>query len=283
MARKRMIDPSIWTSESFGSLSNLGKILFIGIISNADDEGRFKGSPTYLKAIILPYGNETTEAISDALEELEQEKIITIYTVEDTLYGVLPKWNLYQTISRPYPSKIPHPPELVINKEVVPEPTNNSGTTQEPFNEHSLNDHEQLNDRSTIKEKKIKQVKTPANKNSLADMKSIAKHYQDQINASSRCTNEARLKIFARLKTYDMKSLVLAIDKFSSDPWWMEHNSGRGISWFFKNDDRIDQFLNLGKSKQESPSSVVGIPNASAYLEDNEREAMYGSQNATSS
>ena len=43
MARKRMIDPNIWDSEDFSKLSILGRLLFIGMFSNADDEGRGKG------------------------------------------------------------------------------------------------------------------------------------------------------------------------------------------------------------------------------------------------
>ena len=35
MARKRMIDPSIWQSEDFGKLSTLAKIVFIGLFSLA--------------------------------------------------------------------------------------------------------------------------------------------------------------------------------------------------------------------------------------------------------
>lgn len=42
MARKRMIDPSIWINEDFGTLSNLAKLVFIGLFSLADDEGRRK-------------------------------------------------------------------------------------------------------------------------------------------------------------------------------------------------------------------------------------------------
>ena len=40
MARKRMIDPGIWQSEDFAKMSTLGKLVFIGLFSNADDEGR---------------------------------------------------------------------------------------------------------------------------------------------------------------------------------------------------------------------------------------------------
>ena len=40
MARKRMIDPAIWQSQDFSRLSMLAKLVFIGLFSYADDEGR---------------------------------------------------------------------------------------------------------------------------------------------------------------------------------------------------------------------------------------------------
>lgn len=54
MARKRMIDPNIWDSEDFGKLSDLSKLVFIGLFSLADDEGRGRCNPGYLKSKLFP-------------------------------------------------------------------------------------------------------------------------------------------------------------------------------------------------------------------------------------
>ena len=51
MARKRMIDPNIWQSEDFNSLSLMGRLLFIGMFSNADDEGRGIANPVFLRHV----------------------------------------------------------------------------------------------------------------------------------------------------------------------------------------------------------------------------------------
>ena len=42
-----MIDPNIWQSEDFSKLSTLGKLVFIGLFSLADDEGRGRSNPVY--------------------------------------------------------------------------------------------------------------------------------------------------------------------------------------------------------------------------------------------
>lgn len=69
--------------------------------------------------------------------------------------------------------------------------------------------------------------------------------YKQNINLNSKLTTSAKQKIITRLKTYSEEDLLSAITNFSSSPWWMENNSGRGIAWFFNSDDRIEQFLNL--------------------------------------
>ena len=50
-----MIVPEIWQSESFAQLSILAKLVFIGLFSNADDEGRGIANPVYIKSILFPY------------------------------------------------------------------------------------------------------------------------------------------------------------------------------------------------------------------------------------
>ena len=58
MARKRMIDPSIWINEDFGTLSSLADLVFIGLFSIADDEGRCKASLASIKAVRFPYKDD---------------------------------------------------------------------------------------------------------------------------------------------------------------------------------------------------------------------------------
>jgi hypothetical protein len=111
VARKRMIDPSIWTSESFGMLSKLAKILMIGCISSSDDEGRLRASAPYLRASIFPYGDESAEEIEAALGEIAEQKTLVLYEHEGVRYGHFPKWSQYQTINRPKGSQLPQPPE----------------------------------------------------------------------------------------------------------------------------------------------------------------------------
>ncbi|GAI90307.1 unnamed protein product [marine sediment metagenome] len=62
---RRMITPDIWFNEKVASLPDAGRLLFIGIFSNADDDGRLKASARFLKAHIFPYDDKTTGLVKE--------------------------------------------------------------------------------------------------------------------------------------------------------------------------------------------------------------------------
>lgn len=109
MARKRMVDPNIWDSEDFGRLSLLAMVLFMGLFSNADDEGRGRSNPTYLKSLILPYKEDLRSAdIEKALLEISTNMSVVFYSCNGNSYYWLYNWNKFQKIDRPTPSKLPN-------------------------------------------------------------------------------------------------------------------------------------------------------------------------------
>lgn len=129
MARKRQIDPGIWTSEHFINLSqgvnDLGaRQLFIGMVSNADDERRLKASPAYLKMIIFPGDDFTPDQILEWRKRIEKEKFCVVYAVNGTEYAQIAEesdFDMHQYVNKPLPSKIPPPPNGA-----VPEPSRNN-------------------------------------------------------------------------------------------------------------------------------------------------------------
>jgi len=109
-----MIDPGIWQSEQIASLTRDQRLLFIGMVSNADDEGRLKGSGRFLKMAIFP-GDEdiasaTAEGWRDAIANATDgngQAPIRLYSVNDVEYIDLPNWKTYQKIDKPSPSHLP--------------------------------------------------------------------------------------------------------------------------------------------------------------------------------
>ena len=115
MARKRMISPEIWESDSFSSLSDFAKLVFIGLISNADDEGKGSAKPANVRSKLFP--NDEDRRVTDikkALSEIGCKMSITFYEVSGNSYYILTKWSKWQKIDRPTPSKLPNPPQSTV-------------------------------------------------------------------------------------------------------------------------------------------------------------------------
>ena len=107
MARKRMIDPNIWQSEDFSKLSTLAKLVFIGLFSLADDEGKGRCNPVYLKSTLFPYEEGIRSAdIDKTLSEISSNMSVIFYSCDGSSYYSLYNWNIWQKIDRPGKSKI---------------------------------------------------------------------------------------------------------------------------------------------------------------------------------
>lgn len=110
MARKRMIAPSFWSDEKLGEqCSALERLLFLGLISNADDEGIGRGNPKYLKSQIFPYDDLTVDEFKKMLLNLSKHKLIILYQHEGQAYYMVKNFLKYQTINKPTPSDFPKP------------------------------------------------------------------------------------------------------------------------------------------------------------------------------
>lgn len=96
MARKRMIDPHIWEDPSFNRLSRDARLLFIGMISNADDEGYIRADAGSLKRLVFGFDGVTMDAVTKWLTELSEVKTIHIFMVDDEQYAHFLKWNEHQ-------------------------------------------------------------------------------------------------------------------------------------------------------------------------------------------
>jgi hypothetical protein len=117
MARKRMIDPNIWQSEDFSKLSTLGKLVFIGLFSLADDEGRGRSNPVYLKSSLFPYEEGIRSAdIDKTLSEISSNMSVVFYSCDGSNYYSLYNWSDWQKIDRPSQSKIPEYDEKSMKK-----------------------------------------------------------------------------------------------------------------------------------------------------------------------
>lgn len=102
--RKRMISPTIWDDPEFISLSIPSRLLFIGLISNADDEGRLRGNPAYLKKMIFGYDRMSILKVGKLRDETVQKmKNVVLYQVNGEEYIELKQWRKHQYLRNDRP------------------------------------------------------------------------------------------------------------------------------------------------------------------------------------
>lgn len=107
MARKRMISPNFWTDEKVGECSIQERMLFMGLISNADDEGYGRANPKLLKSLIFPYDDLRASDLEKWLSHLGGLRMVVLYKYEEQTYYYLPNFLKHQTINKPTETDFP--------------------------------------------------------------------------------------------------------------------------------------------------------------------------------
>ena len=134
MARIRTVKPSFWTSATVAALSREARLLLLGLISNADDDGRFPASVPAILGAVYPYDEDVTPAkLTRWLTELEKVRVVHLYRSGPVRYGVLPSWHEHQVINRHTRSTLPEP-----DIECVPRPSRSDSMSRSRSG--SLND-----------------------------------------------------------------------------------------------------------------------------------------------
>lgn len=110
MARIRSIKPELWLSAQVMNLSHSARLLFIGLITQADDEGYGSSDPRKLKAAIFGGDDVTLANVGEMLSEIVTQRLVVIYEADG--YGALywlPSWKEHQYVPKPTPTRYPPP------------------------------------------------------------------------------------------------------------------------------------------------------------------------------
>jgi hypothetical protein len=113
MARARMLSGSICFSERLGSLSCDGaRLLFTWMVTQADNLGRLRGEPIFVKATVLPKTPATVPQVDKWLAELNTVGLIRWYANQGNRFVYIEGWEkhqkLHHTLARS--SELPEPP-----------------------------------------------------------------------------------------------------------------------------------------------------------------------------
>lgn len=105
-----MLHTSLWQNEDFAKLSDKAKILYIGTITIADDDGKLKGNSLLLKGQVFPLDEKvTSEHVRQYLNELVKAKLVNFYKIENQYFIQHPNWKKFQVLRKDLykPSSIP--------------------------------------------------------------------------------------------------------------------------------------------------------------------------------
>jgi hypothetical protein len=107
MVRGRLLPTNYFRDPDVMSLSSGDvRLILVGLVLHADDYGRGLAHAVILGRD-LDYPPEVIEA---ALAELERAELVQCYQVGKHRYYVLTRWNDWQKLKKPTPSRLPAPP-----------------------------------------------------------------------------------------------------------------------------------------------------------------------------
>lgn len=98
MARIRSVHPSLFTDGAWVSCSPLARLLYIGLWTDADDQGVFEWKPLQIKMRLLPGDNADAAKL---LEELCAVDLIAGYELGGVQYGAIRNFRRYQRPKKP--------------------------------------------------------------------------------------------------------------------------------------------------------------------------------------
>lgn len=122
MARIRNIKPTFFASEDIAALTFRARLTFIGLWTQADDEGRLKANPKIIKGAIWPLDDDVNaDDVAQDLDELERGQRIRRYDVDGVTYLEVQGW-AHQKPNKPTPSRLPSPPWATATNTPDPDP-----------------------------------------------------------------------------------------------------------------------------------------------------------------
>lgn len=204
--RIRTLKPEIWADERIGDLSHGARLLFLGLITMADDEGRFRAPTNAILGHIFPHDPEAQRRLRGWVGEVKDSGLVLFYVVDEKPYGAFRHWKRHQKINRAVPSRLPDPPDHDI------------------VSDNSVKDHESFMDGSLSHA----QARVPDPDPSSEVVVRLAVRLAERVRANDpkadpdpRCVRWLTdMRLLLRDRSGDVAEVERIIDWCQSDPFW---------------------------------------------------------------
>ncbi|MBD2779794.1 hypothetical protein [Xenorhabdus szentirmaii] len=95
MARSRNIKSSFFTNDDLAKCELLARLLFVGLWTIVDREGRLEDKQRKIKAMVLPYDDADCDGL---LRQLYKKNFITRYVVDKNNFIQINNWKKHQNL-----------------------------------------------------------------------------------------------------------------------------------------------------------------------------------------
>ena len=213
--RIRTIKPDFWKSEDIATLSTEAKLLALGLLNYADDEGYFNANHSLIKAELFALSE--IKNLEKLLNELVKIGYIEIKQHQNLKsYGKVIKFTTHQKVNRPYPSKI---------KELF------------EFSESSVNTHGTINERS-LQERKGKE-KEIEKEGEEETRKKYIDEYKNTLDKKVLSLSPNRIKCLNKfIAKHNLDDFKAVLNKIKASVFLSE-SSFCDIDWIIKEDNFI--------------------------------------------
>jgi hypothetical protein len=115
--RIRSIQPDIWDDDDIAAVSRPARLVFVGLITQADDDGYLPGATKWVRSKVFPYDDIDVDSVDGWLEELHRVGLVVRYLADGKPYIWLPNWEKHQSIDKRWykQTKFPKPSERPLN------------------------------------------------------------------------------------------------------------------------------------------------------------------------
>lgn len=127
MARIRTIKPEFWSDEKLSLLDDTTRLVFLGLVSFADDAGRLIDNVKTLDGLIFPNTDSTCGPALDTLARLS--RVIRYVSASGQPLLQIANWDKHQKVDKASKYVLPGPDVAVIERPIPPEDSRDSRET----------------------------------------------------------------------------------------------------------------------------------------------------------
>lgn len=269
MARIRTIKPAFWDDELVGTMPATTRLVFVGLFSLADDEGRLHGSAVKVRSQLFAYDDTTSTAdVEAALVQLHNARRIRLYGNGQQRYVEVLNFRKHQRIDRPQRSQLPSPgphyPSFPIEgaDEQAIRDTLDGRSTSVRRRKRKGREEEEVSGslRSPSPDDSVGQSVIEEKGPTAEQVRRVFDAWCRLFdrNANTKLDEKRRARIRWALREYDRRVVWEVLQGYASDPWRREASSRHELRVLLRDAAAIERGLEL-YGQRSAPAAGSGM------------------------